>query len=68
MMALANLAGGAGAYLALAHAPDAAEVVVHQAVTERTLRLRREREEALQKNLAIAIGNAVGQVMAKVFG
>jgi hypothetical protein len=63
MMALANLAGGSGAYLALAHASRVGEVIVHQAVAERTLKLRREREEALVKTLAIQIGNAVGKVM-----
>lgn len=68
MMALANMAGGAGAYLALARATDVAEVIVHQAVAERTLKMRTEREEALHKNLAAHVGNAVGRVMAKVFG
>ena len=68
MMALANLAGGAAAYLAVARCTSAAEAIVHTAVAERTLELRRERDEALAKFTAAHIGNAVGRVMAKVFG
>jgi hypothetical protein len=67
MMALANLAGGSGAYLALAHASDAAEAIVHQAVAERTLKLRREREEALLKYIGAHI-DALGKIIGRVFG
>lgn len=67
MMALANLAGGAGAYLALAHATDSAEAIVHQAVAERTLKLRREREEAHLKYIGAHIDN-LGRLMARIFG
>jgi hypothetical protein len=66
MMALANLAGGSGAYLALAHSSEAAEAIVHQAVAERTLHLRREREEALLKYIGAHI-DGLAKLMAKVF-
>lgn len=68
MLALANLAGGATAYLAVLHAESSAEVIVHQAVAERTLRFRTEITEAQHKHLAAHVGNAVGRIMAKVFG
>lgn len=68
MMALANLAGGARAYLAMLHAGTSTEVIVHQAVAERTLRLRTEITEAQHRHLAAHVGNAVGRIMAKVFG
>lgn len=67
MMALANMAGGSGAYLALLGSTSVAEAAVHQAVAERTLEMRREREKALAEFVAAHIGNAVGRVMAKVF-
>jgi hypothetical protein len=64
MMALANLAGGSGAYLALARATDSGEAIVHQAVAERTLHLRREREEAQLKYIGAHI-DALGKLIAK---
>jgi hypothetical protein len=67
MMALANLAGGSGAYLALAHASDAAEAIVHQAVAERTLKLRQQREEAHLKYIGAHI-DALAKIIAKAFG
>lgn len=67
MMALANLAGGSGAYLAIAHASDAAEAIVHQAVAERTLKLRKEREEAHLKYVAAHIDH-LGKILARAFG
>lgn len=67
MMALANMAGGSGAYLALAGSRSVAEAAVHQAVAVRTLEMRREREKALNEQLAVHVANAVGRVMAKVF-
>jgi hypothetical protein len=67
MMALANLAGGFGAYLALARASDSAEAIVHQAVAERTLKLRREREEAQLKYIGAHI-DALGKTLARIFG
>ena len=66
MMALANLAGGAGAYLPMLHATDAAEVIVHQAVAERTLKLRSERETAHIKNIGAYI-EALARMMGRIF-